>query len=702
MIVIENKKNKKNEKNKKIRFVLIDIVIFLIGALLIFQLVTLQIVKGESYWELSQRRLFREASIQAPRGEIYDRNGMLLATNREAFSIQIVRTLIEPDKLNTMILSLVTILEKNGDVCIDNFPMTINPIKLDIKVENDSDNEKLKKFKEKFKINNTDNTDEKIFEGIRKYYQIPDYFTAEKARKVIAVRYEMATRPFSQFDPVTVAVDVSKETVAELEEKHLAFPGVNIDVSPVREYPNGSIASHVLGYIGKINSDELENRKGKGYRYDDTIGKDGIEKMLEELLKGKDGLRKVETDSTGRLTGEIGEKSPEPGNNIYLTIDLKLQEVAEKVLKDTINKINSGGYADRFPDAQSGAVVAMDVKTGEVLTMASYPSYDSSKFVKGISSKDWSELMHDERKPMMNKAIKGRYSPGSTFKMLTAIAALQEGKVAVDEQILDRGIYDRYGEKNAPKCWIYKSGHTHGYVNVSEAIKVSCNYYFYEMGYRTKIDNLNKYVKMFGLGSKTGIELPGEINGIIAGPEFRKESKGERWYPGDTLSAAIGQSDYAFTPIQMVSYISTLVNGGVKNRPHLVMKSTSWKSEANSENKLEKYLGYNLKSESEVLNLSKYNVKAIMEGMESVTGDAGGTAYGTFAGFPIRIGGKTGTVQASGSDHGWFVGFAPYDDPQIAVAVIIEHGGHGGYTAPVAKDIIAQYFGIYKDTKIIY
>lgn len=693
-----------NEKSRKIRFVILEFIVVLVSMVLIFRLFDLQIIHGEENRNKSQQQLFRQASIKAPRGEFYDRNGKLLVTNREAFNVQIVKVVdIKPEQFNRIILSLIKVLEKNGDKYIDNFPITVNPIRLNLdKLEGANDLEKRQNFLKKFKIKDLNCSDEEIFGYIVNYYNIPDDFTIEDARKVMAVRYEISQQPFSLFDPVTIAIDVSKETVAELVERHLEFPGVNISVEPIRNYPYGSVAAHIIGYIGKIDKEELEKRKNKGYGYNDIIGKDGLEYLMEEFLRGKDGRKEIHMDTMGRMTGEVGGSSPEPGDNIYLTIDLELQKTAEKSLENTIKMIREGKYGDRF-EAKAGSVIVMDVKTGEILALANYPSYDPSLFVKGISLADWTKLMDEETRPLFNRAIAGVYSPGSTFKMVTAIAALEEGKVSVDEKILDKGVYTRYKGYH-PKCWIWSREHrTHGYVDVSKAIQVSCNYFFYEVGYRTGIDGINKYAKMFGLGNKTGIELPGEKDGILAGPEFRKSLK-RPWYVGETLSAAIGQSDYSFTPIQMVNYVATLANGGLRNRPHLISKITKGDGELVPEDEVKKLLvsklGETIYNYPVLLNLKKENLDAVLEGMRSVTGDAGGTAYGTFAGFPVQVAGKTGTVEVPGyykngkkkSEHAWFVGFAPYGDPKIAVAVIIEHGGRGSYTAPVARDIFAQYF----------
>lgn len=685
------------------------------GIVIIAQLFNLQIIQGDQFRESSQRRLFRDAEIKAPRGEIFDRNGVVLATNREAFNVEIMKTSVTPENLNAMILSLVKLLEKNGDKYHDNFPISINPIRLDLRDGDAVDSTGIHSFYEGFKIMNTKMSDVELFKSIRHFYNINDNVSTADARKIMAIRYEMGLQPLSPFDPVLIAVDVSKETIAEIEERHLDFPGVTISVEPIREYPNGLAGAHIIGYIGKINEKELKTYKNKNYDYNDVIGKSGVEKIFEEFLKGKDGIKKVQMDLNGRLTEEFDtslsdseKNTPQPGNNIYLTIDYKLQKVAEKSIEDTIKKISTGGFKDKFDDSQTGAVVAIDIKTGEILAMVSYPAYNPTVFVKGVTKKDWDNLMDKELTPLRNRAIQGVYSPGSTFKMVTAMAALEEGKITAGDRIVDEGVYKRYKDYQ-PKCWIWSSSHsTHGAVNVTKAIQVSCNYYFYEMGYRTGIDNINKYARMFGLGNETGVELPGESKGVLAGPEYKK-SRGDKWYPGNTLQAAIGQSDYLFTPVQMANYIATLADGGIRNRPHISEKIVNWKGELinrkDINSLLSAKLGIDTKDEPEMLNLDDKYLKYVLMGMESVTGDAGGTAYGTFANFPIKVAGKTGTAQVreynkntgkKKSDNAWFVGFAPYDNPKIAVAVIIENGGHGAYTAPVAKDIFAEYFGLNK------
>ena len=375
-----------------------------------------------------------------------------------------------------------------------------------------------------------------------------------------------------------------------------------------------------------------------------------------------------------------------------------MQKAAEESLKNTISGLNDGTLVGKtVADADAGAVVVLDVKTGEVLAMASYPDYDINSLVRGLSSEEWNKLNNDPLKPMYNRTISGRYSPGSTYKMLVGIAGLMNNKITVDEKILDPGIYP-YGHK--PKCWIYSYyGMTHGYVNLTEALKGSCNCYFYEVGRRIGIDEIVKYSKMFGLGEKTGIELDNEAKGTIAG-ENRKDSE---WYLGMTLSAAIGQSDNAYTPIQLANYISTIANGGTLNKVSIIKKVTNEEtsqdvSMSEIEEYTSNYTGVNFETKKTSIDSSYIN--AIKEGMRAVTNDMGGTSYSLFKDSQIEVAGKTGTSQlGNGSNNGIFVGFAPYDDPEIAVVAIIENGAEGTYTAHVVRPIMDEYFNISTDEK---
>lgn len=351
----------------------------------------------------------------------------------------------------------------------------------------------------------------------------------------------------------------------------LIFHGINIVTKPAVSYNFENLASHVLGTIGQITEEELKDKQEKSkndnrnennskneYDLNDIIGKTGIQYFFEEYLKGENGIKQIDMAVDGTVTNEYISKEAIAGSNVILTIDAKLQKAAEKALKDDIIKISTGGYAE-ISNAKSGAVVVMNVNSGEILAIASYPDYNPQFFADGISTEKYNEYVNSEEKPLFNRAISGAYAPGSTFKMVTAIAGLESNAITTSEKINDIGVYPR---GHHPVCWYYTSFHSgHGLLNVSEAIKHSCNYFFYELGYRMGIDTLSKYASYFGLGKKTGVELTGEVNGTLASKE-QTDKEGKEWYLADTLSAAIGQSYNNFTPIQMAKYISMITNGG--------------------------------------------------------------------------------------------------------------------------------------------
>ena len=429
---------------------------------------------------------------------------------------------------------------------------------------------------------------------------------------------------------------------------------------------------------------------------DDYIGRTGIEYVFEEYLKGENGIRQIDMDIDGTQTGEYIAKEAVEGADVVLTIDANLQAVAENALKNNIEKIRNGGFSQRY-NAKGGAVVVTNVKTGEVLALVSYPNYSPAEMYNGLTTQRWNEINNDPTLPLYNRAISGSYAPGSTFKMVTAVAALETGVVTKNERINDVGIY-RGVPNTAPVCWIWTQSHIgHGRLNIVDAIQKSCNYFFYEMGNRMGIDNLVKYVKYFGLGQKTGIELPNETSGTIASKETT-EAKGERWQGGDVLSAAIGQGDNDFSPLQMARYISILVNGGHRIDLSIVKSVIKADGTEVPRNEIEDFVNNKLgiqNEEVEQLDIKQETIDTVLEGMKSVAMESGGTAYSIFRNFNIEVGGKTGSAETASSDvNAWFTGFAPFDDPEIAVIVMVENGGHGNYTAEVARDIMAEYFGM--------
>lgn len=394
----------------------------------------------------------------------------------------------------------------------------------------------------------------------------------------------------------------------------------------------------------------------------------------------------------GTVTGETVTEEPEQGSTVVLTIDSKLQEVAETALRNNIEKIRNGGFSSTY-DAQGGCVVVIDVNSGEVLAMASNPDYNPNSWVGGISVADYQKIQ--ENNSLFNKAISGSYAPGSIFKMVPALAGLETGAITTTERINDTGVYTRYRDYQ-PVCWYYTSYHRgHGYLNVSGAIQHSCNYFFYEVGYRIGIETLNKYAKYFGLGTKTRIELPSETAGTLASPETATKLN-ETWSAGQTLAASIGQSYNSFSPLQMAKYIAMVANGGNRINPTIVKRILNADGTESSRTEIDQYVNEKLglqEEQTEDLTFSEENISAVLEGMRSVT-EEGGTASSVFRNFDIEVGGKTGSAEAGSNVNAWFAGFAPFNDPEIAVVVMVENGGHGFYTAEVAREIIAEYFGM--------
>ena len=676
-------KRKIKKEHTNFRFNILTIIVYILGVILIVKLFELQIIKGSQYRELSNTRLSRESTLEASRGEIVDRSGNVLATSTSSFNIEIYKTKSDSETLNKCILNLVNLFEENGVSYPNNFP--INNECTEYTIEGDT----LKKWLSKYKLaENTKVTD--TIEYFKKKYEITSENLTD-VRKILSIRYEMTNKGYSSTKSLGLAENVSREIVAKISERNADFPGVTITTQSSRKYNYGTLASHILGYIGKISEKEY-NEEQDVYKNDDYVGRTGIESLFENYLRGTKGKEEIEMTVDGTVTGETVTKEPEQGSTIVLTIDSKLQEVAETALKNNIEKIKNGGFSNRY-DAKGGSVAVIDVHSGEILAMASYPDYDPNSWVGGISVAEYNQIK--ENNALFNKAVSGSYAPGSIFKMVTALAGLETGVISTNEKINDTGIYTKYKDYQ-PRCWYYNSYHRgHGYLNVSGAIQHSCNYFFYETGNRMGINTLDKYAQYFGLGTKTGIELPSETSGTLASPEVAKKL-GETWSAGQVLQASIGQSYNSFSPIQLVKYIAMVANGGNKIKPTLVKRILNADGTESSKTEINQYVKQKLGLEddtSENLSFSETNIKAVLEGMRSVT-EEGGTASSVFKNFNIEVGGKTGSAEAGSNVNAWFAGFAPFNDPEIAVVVMVENGGHGFYTAEVAKEIIAEYFGM--------
>ena len=650
------KENK--EPNDRIRYNILTTIIYIIGIILLIQLFNLQIVHGEEYRETSNSRLTRESVVRAARGNIKDRMGIELVRTETGYSVEIYSTKVNDEELNNSIKRFVEILEANKDEFVDNLPIEVEPFEFTM----DSEDEQ-KAWKNNNNIDENANA-EQVFNTLKEKYEISENDN-ESARKIMAVRYEITRNGYSNTKSVIIARDISNTSAVQIREQNAKLSGMNVVTEPIVSYTSGSLASHVLGYVGAISAEEYETRKDT-YRNDDIIGKDGIQKVFEEYLKGTDGVKQVDMTVDGAITSEYISEEAIAGSDIILTIDANLQKVAEDALEQNIKDIAAGEYGEKY-DADAGAVVVMNVNTGEVLAMASYPDYNPGRYAEEYTQDDGSGKY-------MNIAISGVYAPGSTFKMVVASAGLDTGEITTSTLINDNGIYP-YGDRQA--CWYYRSyGVGHGYLNLTQAIKYSCNYFFYDLGYRLGIDTIAEYAGYYGLGKRTGIELLGEERGTVASREYA-ESRGNGWYISDTLSAAIGQSYNNFTPIQMARYISMVANGGKNVDVTLIKSIINPDGTEVSKEEIESHTKETIGTENEVkedLDISKENLDAIRAGMKGVTSESGGTAYSTFSDFDIDIAGKTGSAQTGieGEAHGWFVGFAPYENPEIAVVVFVE------------------------------
>ena len=473
----------------------------------------------------------------------------------------------------------------------------------------------------------------------------------------------------SGFDPIRIKNDVGPEILTIIEEQKGLYPGVIIEVQPIRNYVYKEQGAHVYGYVSEISDDELEKRKDEGYKTGDIIGKAGLEKLYDREIRGTNGGEQVEVDVTGKPVQILGKKNPVPGCDLMLTIDRNIQAAAEQAVDEQLIKIG----------AKAAAAVVMNPQTGEVLALVSRPAFDPNLFAHGISSKDWKIINDNPNFPMDNKAVVGEYPPGSTFKIVTGTAALSEGKVSPEEKILDTGHHWIIPKGNA-------DGEALGWINFVEAMAHSDNVYFYEMGNRLGIDTLERYARMFGLGEKTGINLPYESEGLVANRRYKEKVFGEDWYLSETFDAAIGQGFNLVTPLQAAMVMGEIAADGKRYQPYLVQRIVA------PDGSIVKQFEPTLLSQ---LDVKPDIIRLVQQGLRDVT--KFGTAASVFGpSFPVDIAGKTGTAEnPHGRDHGWFVAYGPFDNPNIVVAVIVEQGGYGSQSAvPIGKKILEAAFGI--------
>lgn len=655
-------------------------------------LINIQITGQDYYTIIKEETHTRYVSIEAARGEIYDRNGLPLVINTEAYNVSLEYGAMPKSKadFNDVILRTVSaVREIGGEDCLtgQNFPFTgfypdyaPNEEFLNAGSNRTKFEALLARLELPADIGCTE-----LLDFLKFRYGLTDkegndsgLYTADEADLLLRIRYDMEYLQFSRVQPYTIAERVDIRTLTYVKE--LAIGQVLITEEAARTYVYDGYASHILGRIGKIPSERAEEYAALGYSGDAYVGISGAEQVYEEYLRGIDGILAIEEDQYGNILSETVTKEPVAGKDVYLTIDINLQMTAENALCDNIALIRetaaASGDEHNGEDANSGAAVAVDPDTGEVLAIASYPTFSLAKF-----QEEYAKTSNDPLRPHYNRALFGLYEPGSTFKPGVAAAALNEGVISSNTVIVDRGAYDYY-DTYQPRCWIYlRFGYTHGPQNVTQAIQNSCNYFFYEVGRLLGIEKMNEYCRMYGLGVPTGIEF-GESTGTLAGPEY-SESMGKIWNPGDTLQAAIGQSDNTFTPLQMAVYTATLANGGTRYRTHMLHEVHSFPDG-----------GVVAKSDPEALCQIEFKagvLATVKNAMKNVVEN--GSAARIFRNYDLTVGGKTGTAQVGSdrSDNATFIGFAPYEEPKIAVSVVIEQGANGTDAAYTAKAIFDAY-----------
>ena len=665
------------EESKKLRLRLLALcgMFMLCLALYCVAMFDAQIVRGAEYRAMSVRTNTVPEAVEASRGILTDRNGKVLVSNRAVYTLTFDPSLVESEALNGELLRLMGLLREKQIRWYDELPMTQEaPYDYDYEVPRAGMLVKYLASKKWIEDGMTADemrsgvSPEKIYALLCAEFDIPENLSATRRRELVGFRYSLATAKLDGDGTFLFASGVDVALISLLKDGD--YGGVRVGTSTVREYQTDA-AAHILGRVGKIqNWDEY---KDKGYAWNDLVGLDGVEYAFEEYLRGTDGKRLVTTNADGKVIREEYSIEPKPGDNVALTLDIDFQEQVEAILAESVGAMTEADGIER-----GAAAAVVQVGTGDTLALASYPTYSLKTF-----NQDFAALNTDSRRPMLNRATQWAFAPGSTFKPAVAVAALESGIITPQTKIRDLGAYRYYDM--VFNCWIYSSrGGTHGLINVTDAITVSCNYFFYEVGRLTGISTLDRYAAAFGLGEPTGIEIP-ENTGTMTSPDYVNSLPNQTWTSGLTLQAAIGQAYNTFTPLQLANYIATLAGGGTRYPVHLLKDVSAYDSAVPT------YV-YD-EPPADVVSISPENLKAVLAGMRKLVTD--GSVRGAFRNCVVDAAAKTGTAQTGGRgsiSNGIFVAFAPYDDPQIALAMIIEKGDSGGALASTAVKILNAYF----------
>ncbi len=640
------------QKRQKTRLSALAVFMAIIMLVYTIRVFSLQIQNAETYINQALGISYRTVAVKAQRGEILDSDGRKIAVNREGYNIVFNKAYLKTEKMNSTILALINLLEDRNGEWFDNLPITKTaPYSFE---GSDAAISKLKNTLGLAHYSSTENCIDKMLLD----YELADY-NESVARKIMGVRYTIEISDFSISNPYTFAEDISSEIMQIVLESGMLLDGVSIDIMPFREYVDGTIAPHIIGTIGPIYAEEWDKYKGKGYSYSDKVGKSGIELLAEEYLHGTDGEITYKIDSKGNILSQEVTKMPIAGKTVVLTLDKSIQKATQDALANAILEQQKLGGT-----ATAGAAVMMDLKTGNVIASANYPSFDLNTY-----REVYNNLLSDPLTPLNDRAFSGIYPPGSTVKPLVAIAALENGHLDYDEHIRCVGTYNYFSDYT-PSCMF-----VHGSTGLNRAIQKSCNYFFYELGKRMGVTTMLDYFTKFGLGSDTGLDLP-STSGLM----IKAETEG---LGGATLQTAIGQMN-AFSPLQLASYTSTLANEGTRYKANLISRVTSY------DMRTEFFAAEPTVLES--FSIDEKVIATVKEGMLSVT-EEGGTGSPVFKDYPIKVGGKTGTSQVNdGAEHSVFIAFAPYDNPQIAISVILEHANSTPAVTSVARAMFDAYF----------
>lgn len=674
------RRKKRESKNKYPKTTITVCIIITLAFFVLFtaRLVDWQIVHGSEYRELAKRSTSYTVQTDATRGEILDKNGDGIVVNTTHYKIVIDKLYANEETLDTNLLALINLMTLTGDKWEDTLPIELSGNTLSYK--KGTEDEVATLLSEDYLNLDENTTAWDCFKKLLERYKIDENLSLTEQRNLVSVHWNMDLTGYSSSNPYVFAKDIKRNTVSAVSENTQGVSGIDVQTYLVRKAQDADLAPHILGALGSITEEEYEKLKvsNKAYSLTDSVGKFGIELAFENQLKGEGGMKIIKRNSDGTIVDTIETIDSKPGNTVYLTLDKKLQETAVKSLAENVKAAKAQGVATKQSyggsgwgeDCETGAAVMLSVKDFSVLAAASYPTYDLNKYSQ--YGDYYVKLSENKNSPMYNRISVGSFACGSVYKPCVACAALEEKTITKDTEIFCKQEYDYY-PSNVVHCM-----HYHGDENVTGAIAQSCNYFFAETGRRLGIETMYLYSEKFGLGEYTGIEIE-ESKGTLAGRDSTS------WMPGNTVQAAIGQSDNAFTPLQLATYAATLANDGTRLKTHVVSKVTDYERTKTIED-------YSKPTVVDTCGISKKNLDIVQKAMLEVTQNEDGTAYSVFGDYKVKVAAKTGTAENAGSDHTTFICYAPFDKPEVAVAVVLEHGAKGRYSMQVAKDLLDEYF----------